>query len=117
METSKDTTRQSARLLLSDRSTVSGLTEVDKQSTEDVGDSDLLETPEEAAEAVPPPWTEQITIRALVAAAILVFLLCLLSQRTSLGAGMPVRLLSSPSSQEIKAHGCDQGEDGAKLRL
>ena len=74
---------------------MSALTDINKHSPEDVGDSDLLETPEEAAEAVPPPWTEQITVRAIVAASILVFLLCLLSQRTSLGAGMPVHMLSS----------------------
>ncbi|KAK9868357.1 hypothetical protein WJX84_007164 [Apatococcus fuscideae] len=63
------------------------LHEMEKQVSEP-DESDALQTPEEAAEPVPPPWTEQITVRAVVAAAILVFLLCLLSQRTSLGAGV-----------------------------
>lgn len=87
MNTPKDTTRQSTSSLISERSTASLIPEVEKRSPEEGGDSDLLQTPEEAAEPVPPPWNEQITIRSIVAAAILVFLLCLLSQRTSLGAG------------------------------
>lgn len=93
MDTPKDPTRQSASTLTSERSTASLISEVEKHSPEESGDSDLLQTPEEAAEPVPPPWTEQITIRSIVAAAILVFLLCLLSQRTSLGAGSARTLL------------------------
>ena len=78
--------RQGNGSLRSVASSTSMLHEMEKQVSEP-DESDALQTPEEAAEPVPPPWTEQITVRAVVAAAILVFLLCLLSQRTSLGAG------------------------------